>query len=96
MILSYFRSILKSLSTKLHNSGSLMETSDSAYYGRVMSVYMLNFSIAPIVMLPTGYLVDRFGVSATEMTVGIVLTVIMLLFLGFRNRFFLCSREHSL
>jgi hypothetical protein len=67
----------------------VIRSGDSTYYGRVMSVYMLNFSMTPIAMLPTGYLVDRFGVSATEMTAGIILSIIMLIFLGFRRRLFL-------
>jgi len=77
------------------NSVLLMETSDPAYYGRVMSVYLLNFSMAPIAMLPTGYLVDRFGVSATELTAGIMLTIVMFIFLGLRRQLIIPARTEN-
>jgi len=63
------------------NSVLLMEAADPAYYGRVMSLYMITFSMSPVAMLPIGYLVDRVGAQKTEAGAGIVLAVLMLLFL---------------
>ena len=75
------------------NSILMMESTDSAYYGRVMSVYMLTFSMSPVAMLPIGYLVDRFGVSRTEMTAGIILTIVMTTFFGLKKRMFLSYND---
>lgn len=74
------------------NSIFLMQTADADYYGRVMSVYLLNFSLAPIAILGTGYLVDRFGLVGTEMTAGIILTLVMIIFLSLRRRLALPER----
>ena len=68
------------------NSVLIMEMTDPAYYGRMMSIYMLTFSMAPLAMLPFGFLVDHFGVSRTEAAAGLILAIIMLVFLYFRRR----------
>jgi MFS family permease len=68
------------------NSVLIMEMTDPAYYGRMMSIYMLTFSMAPLAMLPFGFLVDYFGVSRTEAVAGLLLAIIMLVFLYFRRR----------
>jgi MFS family permease len=64
------------------NNVLLMEITDPAYYGRMMSIYMLTFSMSPVAMLPIGFFVDKFGVSTTVVVCGIVLSGSMLLFLG--------------
>jgi MFS family permease len=64
------------------NSVLLMEAADPAYYGRVMSIYMITFSMMPVAMLPIGFLVDQFGAPATEAVAGIVLAGLMLMFLS--------------
>ncbi len=46
-------------------------------YGRVMSIYMMTWSLVPAAVLPIGLLVDRFGVSATVAACGVALTVIL-------------------
>lgn len=69
------------------NSVLLMNATDAAYYGRVMSVYMLTFSMSPVAMLPIGYLVDRIGVSTTEIWAGIILSVGMLILFFVSSRF---------
>jgi len=68
------------------NNVLIMEATNAAYYGRVMSVYMLTFSMSPVAMLPIGYMVDHIGVSPTEAVAGITLAVIMLMFLSFGRR----------
>lgn len=68
------------------NNVLLMEATDPAYYGRVMSIYILTFSISPVAMLPIGYMVDHVGVSPTEMIAGGILAFLMLGFLTFGRR----------
>jgi MFS family permease len=68
------------------NNVLLMEATDPAYYGRVMSIYILTFSISPVAMLPIGYMVDHMGVSPTEMIAGGILAFLMLGFLTFGRR----------
>ena len=68
------------------NNVLIMENTDPLYYGRVMSVYMLTFSMSPVAMLPIGYLVDHIGVSRTEAIAGIVLAVVMMMFLWVGRR----------
>jgi hypothetical protein len=63
------------------NNVLLMEITDPAYYGRMMSIYMLTFSMSPVAMLPIGFFVDRLGVSPTVVVCGIVLSASMLLFI---------------
>jgi MFS family permease len=68
------------------NNVLLMEATDPAYYGRVMSVYMLTFSMAPVAVLPLGFLADHIGVSPTEVIAGSILGTLMMGFLTFGRR----------
>jgi MFS family permease len=68
------------------NNVLLMEATDPAYYGRVMSIYILTFSISPVAMLPIGFMVDHIGVSPTEAIVGAILAVLMMGFSIFGRR----------
>ena len=65
------------------NSALLMLRAEEAFYGRVMSIYMMNWSLMTLFTLPLGMLVDRWGaplvVSATGM--GIVLFMAAAFFL---------------
>ena len=68
------------------NSVLIMDTTDPAYYGRVMSVYMLTFSLSPVAMLPIGFFVDHIGVAPTEAIAGITLATAMLIYLLYGKR----------
>lgn len=68
------------------NNVLLMESTDPAYYGRVMSTYMLTFSMAPVALMPIGYLADHVGVSLAEVIAGAILAALMLGFLTFGRR----------
>jgi predicted MFS family arabinose efflux permease len=68
------------------NNVLLIEATNPAYYGRVMSAYMLTFSMMPVAMLPIGFMVDRIGISSTELIVGSILAVLMMGFLTFGRR----------
>jgi predicted MFS family arabinose efflux permease len=52
------------------NKTLLMLASEREYYGRVMSIYMMGFSLNPIVLLPMGAAVDRVGAPATIAVAG--------------------------
>jgi MFS family permease len=52
---------------------------DRALYGRVMSVYMMTWSLMPISLLPIGYIVDRAGAPATLTVSGLVLTAFVII-----------------
>ena len=43
------------------NSALLMLRTEEAFYGRVMSIYMMNWSLMTLFTLPLGILVDRYG-----------------------------------
>ena len=61
----------------LNNTMVLGET-DQNYYGRVMSVYMLSWSVMPFVALPQSALADAFGVQPMVAGVGALLIVMLL------------------
>jgi MFS family permease len=45
------------------NSTLVMLSTDEAYYGRVMSIYMMMWSFMPLIALPMGALADLLGVT---------------------------------
>ncbi|CAN5793040.1 MFS transporter [soil metagenome] len=55
----------------------VMQHTERHLYGRVMSIYMMTWSLVPAVVLPIGILVDRFGVSLTVAVSGILLTAVL-------------------
>jgi MFS family permease len=61
----------------LNNTMVLGNTSER-YYGRVMSVYMLSWSVMPFVAMPESALADQVGVQVTVAGVGALLVVMLL------------------
>jgi MFS family permease len=61
------------------NSTLVMNNTDPAYHGRVMSVYMLTFSAMPLGVVPFGWLADHYGAPITIGIGGLVLAVIITL-----------------
>lgn len=61
------------------NKTMLMLTCDRAYYGRVMSIYMMGFSLTPIALLPMGLGVDTIGVETTIAAAGVVIIAVIAL-----------------
>ncbi|HEY8490905.1 MAG TPA: MFS transporter [Dehalococcoidia bacterium] len=57
------------------NSVLIMLNTDRELYGRVMSVYMMTWSLMPVAMLPMGALVDTVGVQATVAGAGALLAL---------------------
>ena len=60
------------------NSTLIMSTTERSYHGRVMSVWMMTWSLMPLSTLPIGKAVDSFGVDAVIGVSGIVVAVFIL------------------
>ena len=71
------------------NNTMVLGATDPAYFGRVMSIYMLSWSVMPFVALPQSALADGIGVQWMMGGVGIlliaVLLTIVLLLPGYRT-----------
>jgi len=59
------------------NNTMVLGNTDKAYYGRVMSVYMLSWSVMPFAALPEGRLADVLGVQTMIAGVGVVMIVML-------------------
>jgi predicted MFS family arabinose efflux permease len=59
------------------NSSLVMHYTESAFHGRVMSVYLLTFSAMPLGTVPFGALSDRYGAPITIGLGGLVLAAII-------------------
>jgi MFS family permease len=57
------------------NSTLIAAFSDQEYYGRVMSIQMLGFSMSMLTPLPVGLIVDRIGAPLTVAINGALITV---------------------
>jgi MFS family permease len=55
----------------------VIQRTEREFYGRVMSVYMMTWSLVPLAMLPIGVLVDWFGVSVTLAVSGVALAIVV-------------------
>lgn len=58
------------------NQALIMEESDDAFSGRVMSVFMMNFGLMPLAVLPAGIATDHFGAPAAVGSMAVLLLVI--------------------
>jgi MFS family permease len=52
------------------NQTLIMEIVDDRYRGRVMSVFMMNFGLMPLGVLPAGYAIEHMGGQATVAILG--------------------------
>lgn len=71
----------------------LMTLTDRRYYGRVMSIWMMGFSLLPLAMLPFGAAVDAAGAPATFVVVGLALATAVVI--GTLVQGFLLQRHHQ-
>lgn len=55
------------------NRSLLMLNSDQRLYGRVMSVYVMQWYLMPVALVPLGAVADRVGVSLTVGVMGLVI-----------------------
>jgi MFS family permease len=60
------------------NNTLIMINADPAYYGRVMSVYMMTFSLAPLGAFLSGWSIDHVGGAATMFGAGVLLSIFVI------------------
>jgi MFS family permease len=58
------------------NQSLIMEEVEDRYRGRVMSVFMLNFGLMPLGVLPTAIMIDIFGARAVIAVLGLLLALV--------------------
>ena len=68
------------------NMGLIMEVVEDRYRGRVMSVFMMNFGLMPLGVLPAGLAMDRFGGEATAAAMGAAMIVVSALVFATQKR----------
>ncbi len=68
------------------NMGLIMEVVEDQYRGRVMSVFMMNFGLMPLGVLPAGLAMDRFGGEATAAAMGAALILVAVLVYATQKR----------
>ena len=59
------------------NSALLMLRTEEAYYGRVMSIYMMNWSLMTLFTLPLGMLVDQWGAPLVTSAAALGIVIAM-------------------
>lgn len=57
------------------NQSLIMEEVEDQYRGRVMSVFMLNFGLMPLGVLPTAVMIDIFGARIVVAVLGMLLMI---------------------
>ena len=62
------------------NMSLVMGYAEPKYHGRVMSINMMTFSLMPLSVVPTGFLVDAFGAPAVIGISGLLLASIVLVY----------------
>lgn len=60
------------------NNTMIMTTTDRAYHGRVMSIYMMTWSLSPLASLPIGAVVDAFGAQHVVAVFGVLVAAVVL------------------
>ena len=68
------------------NQALIMEEVDDEYRGRVMSVFMMNFGLMPLGVLPAGALAEQFGGRFAVMLLGVLLMLTTLAILVTQRR----------
>lgn len=74
------------------NRSLLMLNTDSNLYGRVMSVYVMQWYLMPVALLPLGAFADAAGVGTTVAVAGLVITLFLI---GVINRSPQTFRPHQ-
>jgi MFS family permease len=68
------------------NLALIMELSDEAYRGRVSSIYVMNFGLMPLGVLPAGAVAEYFGPQISAAYLGIVLSTIVVVIIIAQKR----------
>ena len=56
------------------NQALIMEVSEDQYRGRVMSIFMMNFGLMPLAVLPVGFVADEWG---GQVAIGILAVLLI-------------------
>jgi len=68
------------------NQALVMEQVEDRYRGRVMSIWMLNFGLMPLGILPLGLAADAFGPRLTFAFMGTLMMLVVILLMIFQKR----------
>ena len=68
------------------NMSLIMEVVDDEYRGRVMSVFMMNFGLMPLGVLPAGLAIELLGGQATVAILGVLLLAVAFVVLFTQRR----------
>ena len=63
------------------NQTLIMEVVEDRFRGRVMSVFMMNFGLMPLGVLPAGLAIELYGGQATAAFLGITLILVAVVML---------------
>lgn len=77
------------------NNALILGAADPAYQGRVMSMYMLTFSLMPLMAAPLGVLADVVGATRLFIGQGVLIVLFMLLVTATNPRFILRRSEDA-
>ena len=76
------------------NNTMVMDASDPEYYGRVMSLNMLTFSVMPIMGFPLGAVADAIGARETFAIQGAIVAL-MMAFVAIANAKYTFGKTHE-
>ncbi len=68
------------------NQAMIMEVSEDQYRGRVMSIFMMNFGLMPLAVLPVGFAIDLWGGQVAIGILGVLLTATTFMILATQKR----------
>ena len=86
LVILFFVGVATDFYSTINNTLILLNT-DRALFGRVMSLYMMTWSLAPLAAAPFGTAVDHFGGAATMIAIGSVLTIFVVVMVKFTPGF---------
>jgi MFS family permease len=75
------------------NNTMVMGEAEPEYYGRVMSINMLTFSVMPLMAAPLGILADVIGADHTFAILGAVIVALMVLVAMTNSRYTFTAEE---
>lgn len=76
------------------NNTMVMDAADPEYYGRVMSINMLTFSVMPVMSFPLGAIADAVGARETFVAQGAIVLA-MMAFVALANGRYTFGRTHE-
>ncbi|MDA1095618.1 MAG: MFS transporter [Acidobacteria bacterium] len=75
------------------NNTMVMAATDKEYYGRVMSIYMLTFSVFPLVAGPMGVVADHLSATTTFALLGVGISLFVVMVFAVNPRYALSDER---